>query len=214
MKTYSIVALVVVSIVLVVVLITTKNSDNAQMTADANAIVDYSNRLDTAEMHVSERNGALIILSNTLAETTQTLSNQLTAAQSALALDAEQLTNLNLQITAANTENQALNQHVLALTNQVTALSGQLAQTQASLTQTNKDLAQLHKDYTLLENRFRRDVAERIVVEHKFNMISELQAQLKKLQTNPGQWATPKSIYEGLNVEVSSNGACHVIAPE
>ena len=85
MKTYSIIALAVVSIVLAVVLITTKNSDNAQMTAVANAIVDYSNRLDTAEMHVSERNGALIILSNTLAETTQTLSNQLTAAQATVA---------------------------------------------------------------------------------------------------------------------------------
>lgn len=214
MKTYSLIALAVASVILAVILFMTKSSDNAQMASDAAAIVDYSNRLDTAEMHVSERNGALIILSNTLAETTQTLSNQLTAAQSALALDAEQFTNLNQQITAANTENHSLNQQVLALTNQVTALSSQLAQTQASLTQTNKDLAQLHKDYTLLDNRFRRDVAERIVVEHKFNMISELQAQLKKLQTNPGQWATPKSIYEGLNVEVKSNGESYVIAPE
>ncbi|MEI7533041.1 MAG: hypothetical protein WCK57_01635 [Verrucomicrobiae bacterium] len=214
MKTYFLIALAVVSVVLAVVLFTTKNSDNAQMVADANTIVDYSNRLDTAEMHVSERNGALIILSNTLAETTQTLSNQLTAAQSALALDAEQVAKLNQQITAATADNQSLNQHLTSLTNQVASLSAQLAQTQTNLTQTSQDLALAKTNYVLLENRFRRDVAERIVVEHKFNMISELQAQLKKLQTNPGQWATPKSIYEGLNVEVSSNGACHVIAPE
>ena len=214
MKTYSIIGLAVVSIVLAVILFMTKNSDTAQMAADANTIVDYSNRLDTAEMHVSERNGELINLSNTLAETSQTLSNQLTQVQSVLALDAEQLTNLNQQITATTAENHALNQQMLALTNQVTALSGQLAQTQASLAQVNQDLAQLHKDYTLLDNRFRRDVAARVVVEHKFNMISELQAQLKKLQTNPGQWGTPKSIYEGLNVEVKSNGESYVIAPE
>ena len=214
MKTYSIIALAVVSIVLAVVLITTKNSDNAQMTADANAIVDYSNRLDTAEMHVSERNGALIILSNTLAETTQTLSNQLTAAQATVAQNAEQLTKLNEQVATAAADNRDLNQRIVNLTNQVSSLSAQLYQTQTNLTQTSQNLALAKTNYAALENRFRRDVAERIVVEHKFNMISELQAQLKKLQTNPGQWATPKSIYEGLNVEVSSNGACHVIAPE
>ena len=214
MKTYSIIALAVVSIVLAVVLITTKNSDNAQMTADANAIVDYSNRLDTAEMHVSERNGALIILSNTLAETTQTLSNQLTAAQATVAQNAEQLTKLNEQVATAAADNRDLNQRIVNLTNQVSSLSAQLYQTQTNLTQTSQNLALAKTNYAALENRFRRDVAERIVVEHKFNMISELQAQLKKLQTNPGQWATPKSIYDGLNVEVSSNGACHVIAPE
>ena len=214
MKTYSIIALAVVSIVLAVVLITTKNSDNAQMTADANAIVDYSNRLDTAEMHVSERNGALIILSNTLAETTQTLSNQLTAAQATVAQNAEQLTKLNEQVATAAADNRDLNQRIVNLTNQVSSLSAQLYQTQTNLTQTSQNLALAKTNYAALENRFRRDVAERIVVEHKFNMISELQAQLKKLQTSPGQWATPKSIYEGLNVEVSSNGACHVIAPE
>ena len=213
MKTYSIIALAVVSVVLAVVLFTTKHADNAQMTADAAAIVDYSNRLDTAELHVSERNGALLILSNTLAETTQTLSNQLTAAQATVAQNAEQLAKLNQQATAATAENQALNGRVAELTNQVAGLSGQLAQSQASLAQTKQDLTQLHKDYALLDNRFRRDVAARVVVERKFNTFAEVQAQAQKLKTTAVEWPTPESIYKGLDVEVTSNGVAHVIAP-
>ena len=138
----------------------------------------------------------------------------MTAAQATVAQNAEQLTKLNEQVATAAADNRDLNQRIVNLTNQVSSLSAQLYQTQTNLTQTSQNLALAKTNYAALENRFRRDVAERIVVEHKFNMISELQAQLKKLQTNPGQWATPKSIYEGLNVEVSSNGACHVIAPE
>ena len=73
---------------------------------------------------------------------------------------------------------------------------------------------QLHKDYALLDNRFRRDVAERVVVERKFNSYPEVQAQLKKLYTNSVPYATPESIYKGLNVEIVSNGVAHVIMPE
>jgi chromosome segregation ATPase len=214
MKTYSLIALAVVSVVLAVVLFTTKHADNAQMASDAAAIVDYSNRLDTAELHVSERNGALLLLSNTLAETTQTLSNQLTAAQATVAQDAEQLAKLNQQAAAAAAENQALSGRVMELTNQVAGLSGQLAQSQSSLAQTKQDLTQLHKDYALLDNRFRRDVAERLVVERKFATYAEVQAQAEKLKTATGSLPTPESIYKGLDVEVTSNGVAHVIAPE
>jgi chromosome segregation ATPase len=217
MKTYSIIALAVVSVVLAVVLFTTRNADNAQLAAATGAIVDFSNRLDTAEMHVSERNGSLIILSNILAEcqsASAAVSNRLTEAQSTLALNAEQIAKLTRQVAAANTENQALNQRVLGLTNQVAGISGQLAQTQVSLTRTNQDLVQAGKDYALLENRFRRDVAERVLVEHKFNTYAIVKAQLKKLYSNSVPYSTPESIYAGLNVEVKSNGECHVIWPD
>ena len=215
MKTYLTIAFAAVSVVLAVVLFTTKNSDNAQISADAGVIVDFSNRLDTAEMHASERNGTLIILSNTLAEcqsASTAVSNRLTAAQATLALNAEQITKLNQQVTVGNTENQALNQRLSGLTNQVAGLAGRLALTQTNLARTTQDLAQARKDYSLLDNRFRRDVAERVVVERKFNTYAEVEAQTKKLWSKSVPLATPESIYKGLDVEVKANGEAHVIA--
>jgi chromosome segregation ATPase len=216
MKSYLTIVLAVVSGVLAVVLFTTKHADNAQMTADAAAIVDYSNRLDTAQAQIVVRDGSLLTWSNRLDEcqaASGALSNRLTEAQSTLALDAEQLTVLNRLVTTAAAENQGLNRRAMELTNQVAGLSSQLAQTQADLARTNLDLVQLRKDYSLLENRFRRDVAERVVVERRFNTYSEVQAQAKKLWSHSEPWATPESIYKSLDVEVKSNGEFHVIAP-
>ena len=101
----------------------------------------------------------------------------------------------------------------MSLTNQFAGFTNQIALIEASLAQTNKDLVQACKDYALLENRFRIDVAERTVVERKFNNPPELQAQLKKLKRNPAGVVSAESIYAGLNVEVKSNGWCHVITP-
>ena len=106
-----------------------------------------------------------------------------------------------------------MNQRVTRLTNKVAELSGQFALTQTNLAQTTQDLAQARKDYTLLDNRFRRDVAERVVVERKFNTYAEVEAQTKKLWSKSMPLATPESIYAGLNVEVKANGEAHVITP-
>jgi hypothetical protein len=92
------------------------------------------------------------------------------------------------------------------LTNQLAGLARQMA-----LTQTN--LVQANKNHALLENRLRRDVAERMVVERKFNNPLELQAQIQNLKTNPAVVISAESIYAGLDVEVKSN-AVHVISPD
>jgi hypothetical protein len=68
--------------------------------------------------------------------------------------------------------------------------------------------------YTLLENRLRRDVGERVVMERQFNSPSELQAQIKKVKDNPPRPVTPQNIYHGLDIEVESNGTFHVLSPQ
>jgi chromosome segregation ATPase len=206
------VILAVVSVALLVAVVVIKRDESAQMDADAAALTDCSNRLDSAQSQITIRDGTILTLSNRLdavQAAAAACSNQLAEAQSAAARDAEQLADFKQQIATAKSENQNLNQSLSDLKTQTTAqiasLTNQLAATTATLKQANKD-------YALLENRFRIDVAERTVVERKFNVISELQAQLEKLQKNPGQWATPESIYAGLDVEVKSN-SFHVIAP-
>jgi len=202
--------------VLVMAFVVIKRSDDAQHETDAGTINGFSNRLDSAQTQIAFCNGIILLFSNSLdvisnrldesRSASLTFSNQLMEAQSTIALDTEQITNLNGQVAAAESGNQTLGQQVMDLTNQLAGLARQMG-----LTQTN--LVQANKDHALLENRLRRDVAERMVVERKFNNPLELQAQIQNLKTNPAVVISAESIYAGLDVEVKSN-AVHVISPD
>ena len=212
MKHYLSIALALAFIGLVISFIVMKRGDNAQHETDATTIADFSNRLDTARIQIAFCTGTMLTLSNRLDESRSaslTFSNRLMDAESTDALDLEQITNLNRQVAELASENQTLQttvgQRVMDLTNQVAGLTRQIA-----LTGTNLD--QADKDYALLENRLRRDVAERLVVERKFYNLSELRAQMERLKTYPGGEVSAESIYAGLDVEVTSN-TVHVIAP-
>jgi chromosome segregation ATPase len=193
---------------LLVSLILVKQGDNAQHESDVTTITDFSNRLDAAQTQIAFFAGTTLTLSNSLDASqseTLTFSNQLMAAQSNMTLAADQVTNLTRRVTQLESENHILNQRVAGLTNQLAGLAGQIA-----MTVSNLDLA--NKNYALLENRLRRDVAERVVVERKFNNPAELQSQLEHLKNNPAGEISADSIYAGLDVEVVSN-AFHVISP-
>ncbi len=208
MKHYLSLALALACISLVIALVEMKRGDDAQQENDAGAIADYSNRLDTAQIQIAFCKGTMLTLSNRLDESRSaslTFSNQLTDAESAIALGTEQITNLNRQVAEVKSENQTLDQRDMDLTNQVAGLTRQIA-----LTGTN--LAQANKDYALLENRLRRDVAERVVADRRFNNLTELRGQEWYLEQNPTAAISAESIYAGLDVEVKSN-TFHVIAP-
>ena len=208
MKQYLSTVLALVCTVLVISLIVMKRGDNAQHENDAGAIAGFSNQLTSAQVQIASCNGTILTLSNRLDESRSaslTFSNHLIEAESTIVLDTEQITNLNRQVAEGESENQTLGQRVMDLTNQVAGLTSQIA-----LTETN--LAQANRDYALLENRLRRDVAERVVVERKFYNLSELQAQMERLKNYPGGEVSAESIYVGLDVEVKSN-AVHVISP-
>jgi chromosome segregation ATPase len=208
MKQYLPTALTLVCLVLLISLVVMKRGDNTRHENDVGTIADFSNRLDSAQMQVAFCNGTMITLSNSLDEcqsASATFSNRLTDAEATIILDSEQITYLNKHTTAVESENQTLGRRVMELTNQVAGFTKQIA-----LTGTN--LNQAYKDYALLENRLRRDVAERVVVERKFNNPLELQAQMEKLKNHPAEAISTESIYAGLEVEVTSNGL-HVISP-
>ena len=212
MKQYLSAVLALACTVLAVSLIVILRGDMARHENDAAAIADFSNRLDSAQTQIAICKGTMVVISNSLDESQSallTFSNHLLEAQSTLALNTDRITNLNRQVAEMESENQTLSQtlgrHVMDLTNQVAGLTNQIALTEASLDRANKD-------YALLENRLRRDVAERVVVERKFNNLSELQAQMQKLKKNPAEAISAESIYAGLDVEVKSN-QLHVISP-
>ncbi|MGD0208776.1 MAG: hypothetical protein ABSC89_14345 [Verrucomicrobiota bacterium] len=210
MKQYLSTVLALVCTVLVISLIVMKRGDNAQHENDAGAIAGFSNQLTSAQVQIASCNGTILTLSNRLDESLSaslTFSNHLIEAESAIFLDTEQITNLNQHVAEMESENQTLGRRVMDLTNQIASLTGQITLTRASLDQANTN-------YALLENRLRRDVAERIVVERKFNNLLELQAQMQKLKKNPAEAISSDSIYAGLGVEVKSNGTLHVISPD
>jgi chromosome segregation ATPase len=215
MKEYLSTVLALVCTVLAISFIFVKHGDDAQHDTDAGAITDFSNRLDSAQMQIGSYVGTLLTFSNSLdaasnsleecRSESMTFSNHLNEAESSIALDADQITNLNRQVAESASENQTLGGRITDLTNQLAGLMAQIA-----LTETN--LAQANSDFVLLENRLRIDVAERLVVERKFNNLLELQAQMENLKKNPFQEVSADKIYAGLDVEVKSN-SFHVIAP-
>lgn len=214
MKSYLSTALAVACVLLIITLLVIKHGDNAQQEKDAASIAGFSNQLDSAQSLIVSRDGTILTLSNSLDECRSallTLSNQLTET---IVLNMEQLTNLHEQVAAMTSENQALGQSVVNLTNQVAGLRQKLAVTESSLARTNQDLVQANQEYALLENRFRIDVAERLVIQRKFYNPEALQTQMEKLKGYQGVLdVTPDQIYAGLDVEVESNGEFHVISP-
>ena len=213
MKKYRSIVLTLACVALVITLIVIKSGDNTQHESDAGLITDYSNRLDSAQTEIAIGNGRILTLSNSLDESWSaalTFSNQLTEAQSTVARYAGQITNLNEQVARAESENQTLTQRVAdlngQLTNQMASFTQQLASAKTNLDQANKD-------YVLLENRLRRDVAERLVIERKFYNLTELKAQMDRLEEDPSiPQVSEQSIYAGLDVEVQSD-RFHVISP-
>jgi len=197
---------------LVVALATIKHVDNTRHDADIDSITDFSNHLDSAQLQIASREGALVLASNRLDEiaaASVTLSNQLTETDGKLVRNVEQVTSLNRQIANLKLDNQTLqdnlNQRVAELTNQLAGLMEQY-----NLARTN--LNQANADYALLDNRLRRDVAERLVLERKFNSPVELKQRIDYLKLYPAQVVTADNIYAGLDIEVKSNQV-HVIAP-
>jgi septal ring factor EnvC (AmiA/AmiB activator) len=217
MKTFLPIALAVVSILLGVALFLTKQSDNAELATSAGIAADFSNRLDTAQSQIIVREGTILTLSNSLAASTTAVtavSNQLTEAQTRIGQQEKKVSELTQQLDALTTAASDKDALVLAMTNQISALTTQITKTEANIAQAKHDLTQARSDYAQLQNRLQRDVAERLVVERKFNNLSEVQAQAEKLKSNAGKNITTESIYAGLDIIIKSNGVAHVIAPD
>ena len=215
MKSLLSIILGIVCIALIVALFMTKQGDNTQIGADAAAIVDLSNQLSSAQSQLAANSGTITTFSNSLNECQSgslTISNQLATSQAAVTRDGEQITKLQTQLAALTTDNQGLSQQIALLTNQVTTLTQHSATVQTNLDAANQALARENTDYVNLENRFRMNVAERVVMQRKFYNISELQEQLARLKENPYSQITADMIYAGLDVQVSSNGTFHVIS--
>ena len=224
MKHWLTAVLGVVCIGLAVFLFVSKRDSDAQHDKDVEAFTSVSNLLSSSQMEVEAFKGQMTTLSNGLQScqsTSLTFSNELAEAKSDRAvlttakedLD-RQVTDLKGQITRQGAELETAKQAARASSQRITDMTYRIGELTNQLALVQGSLAQANKDYVLLENRFRRDVAERVITERKFNNRTELKSQLEYLQWNPSQEISENRIREGLNVVVGRSNLCYVIAPE
>jgi chromosome segregation ATPase len=187
-----IVILAVACVGLAVALFATKKKADDQHTGDVVSINDFSNQVVLASKHLDELGQVNLTLSNDLAssqqqltvntEETVQLSNSLAAANALLAdaksslASAEQLvTNLNARITDLETQNKALDLQADSLSNTLTHLTAQIEDTK-------NQLAVSETNASFLQAQLRKQLAEKAELEHKFNDLDELRAQVHKIK--------------------------------
>lgn len=180
-----IVILAVVGAGLLIALLATKKEAEEQHKKDADAILDFSNQLTTANTSLDDLRQVNLVLtndvvsthqalddtSNNLAETTTTLADVRSELENAQG----QVTNLTTRITDLETENKVLDDRANMLSNAITALDAQIAETrqQLSTAETNN---------TFLTFELQKQVEQKAELERKFNDLDEVRAQVKKLR--------------------------------
>ena len=237
-----IVILVVACGGLAIALFATKKAADGRLKTDAYAILDFSNQLVNANKTLDDYRQVNLMLTNDLAGSRQealTFSNQFTEASGTLASTKaslqsaqDQIASLNGRIAGLETRNQVLDQRAAALANAIASLNAQIADTQ-------QKLAGSETNNAFLERELQRQTAAKTELESKFNNLSTVRAQVKKLKDDlliarRLQWmregSEPGSQQKGaqllmqrtasaparpphydLNVEVSSDGSIHVI---
>ena len=235
-----------------------KKTAEEQHATDVTLTLDFSNQVVAADKRLDE-----------LGQVNLTLSNDLASSQQQLNLDAEQLTQLSNSLATANATladaNAALTDTKTSLTAaqemvtnlnariadleaqnkdldaQASALSNQLAQLTVEIENTKTLLAISSTNNAYLQGELQKQLAQKTELEHKFNDLDELRAQVRKMKDemfiarrvqlmkydNGGKkgaallssHATPATVQPhtvstyDLNVEVGSDGTVRVIPP-
>ena len=246
-----IIILAVACVGLGIAIFATKKQADDQHVTDVKSIEDFSNQVVSADKEIKELGQVNLTLSNDLAvaqaqlaltaEQVAQLSNSLAAATSTLADTKnslagaqEMVTNLNARIADLEAQNKDLDA-------QASALSNQLAQLTVEIENTKTLLAISSTNNAYLQGELQKQLAQKTELEHKFNDLDELRAQVRKMKDemfiarrvqlmkydNGGKkgaallssHATPATVQPhtvstyDLNVEVGSDGTVRVIPP-
>ncbi len=242
----AIIILAIASIALGIALYATKKQAEDQHSADVYSINDFSNQLVGVNVQLKDLSQANLALTNDLAiSRSQSLdfSNSLASASAALAETKNSLTsaqsqinNLNVHISDLEVQNKVLDQRASELTNTLAQL-GVLIET------TSAKLALSQTNTAFLQSELQKQMAQKSELEHKFNDVNEVRAQVKKLKdemfiarrmqlnkndtsgkkgaelllarTPPPATNAPAKLPPNydLNVEVGSDGSVKIIPP-
>jgi chromosome segregation ATPase len=181
----AIIILIVACAALAIALFATKKQGDEQHTADVTSINSFSNQVVEANDHMKELNQANLALNNDLTQVRQQsteISNSLVQVSTtleetrvSLATAQTQITNLNDQVTTLEARNNALNARAVQLTNDIAQLNELIEITKAKLARSEKNNA-------YLQEALQKQMALKAELEHKFNDINEVRAQIQKLK--------------------------------
>ncbi len=177
-KQLGIVILIVLCVGLVITLIVGKKQADTQRKKDADTILDFSNQLTTASASLNELRQVNLVLTNDLDASRQALvmlSNQYVATSDSLSNTKTTLKVAQDQIADLEAQNRALDRRAAEMTNAIANLSAQIAETQLKLVESETN-------NVFLENELKRQVAQKAELERKFNDLSQVRAQVRKLR--------------------------------
>lgn len=238
MKTLVTVILILACIGLVITLVVTQQHIDEQRKKDADAILDFSNQVVAANDELNDLRQVNLALTNDLNASHDqllALSNQVLTMSDTISNRDTQLKTDQDQISALQAQNQSLDQQAAELTNTIGELTAKIAaaQSQLALSQTNN---------LFLQSEITNRVAEIAELNKKFNDLTIVRAQAKKLHnelvvdrrlqwiregTQPNNnvkgaqllmsrsWPTNKLTppsHYNLSVEVDSSGAVHIVS--
>lgn len=176
--TLGVIILLVVCVGLVVILVAGKRSADVRQKRDAETIVDFSNQLTTANINLDDLRQVNLMLTNDLStsrQTLMTLSNQYIETSASLSNTEAALKTAQDQITDLEAQNRALDQQTAEMTNTIANLSAQITETQLKLVESETN-------NVFLESELKRQVAEKAELERKFNDLSQVRTQVRKLR--------------------------------
>ena len=187
-----IVILAVVAVALGIAVVATKEQANTQHQTDVVSITGFSNDLVQTKEELVDLQQVNSSLTNDLAasraEAAQ-LSNNLASALATIAETRTSLANAEDEITNLNQHVSALDAHVSRLEDQNKMLSDQAADLTNTInhlddviSDTQNQLSQMTTNNTFLQGELQKQMAERADLEHKFNDINEVKAQVGKLK--------------------------------
>jgi chromosome segregation ATPase len=236
---------------LAIALFATKKQADDQHSTDVTSITQFSNQVVDVNEHLKDLGQVNLTLSNDLASSEQQLtltvdqtvqlSNSLAAAnatledtKTSLVSAEEQVTNLNNRIADLEAQNKLLDTQAETLSNSLALLTTQIEDTK-------NQLAVSETNASFLQDELQKQLAEKAVLEHKFNDLDQLRTQVRKIKdemfvarrlqlmkndngnkkggellmmhtpANATAGKTPPS-YD-LNVEIGSDGSVKVIPP-
>lgn len=187
-----IVILIVVAVVLGIALIVIKEQDSSQHQADVTSINDFSNKLANASLEVKDLQGVNVALSNDLvsahSQETQ-LSNSLATAlatiaetRTSLQTSQDEVTNLTQHVSQLDAQVSQLEDQNKALVTQSVDLTNTINHLDDVISDTQNRLSTMTTNNSYLQGELQKQMAERADLEHKFNDLSEVRAQVGKLK--------------------------------
>jgi chromosome segregation ATPase len=187
-----IVLLAVACVGLGIALFMVKKQADDQHITELSSITDLSNQVIKASIQLKEKDQVNLTLSNQVAVTQEQvnqgqeklaqLSNNLTEVaatltetRTSLVSVEETVTNLNARIADLEAQNKVLDDQVNTLSNQLVRLNLQIEETKTKLAVATTNSA-------FLKTELQKQLAQRAELEHRFNDLDELRAQVRRVK--------------------------------